>query len=246
MKFKQKAMVAALAGALVAPTMVLPTVAQAGFSGNVGVTSKYIFRGAEENENAAVQGGFDWESDMGLYAGYWGSSLSYGNADSDTGVENDVYFGYGGEVGKFGWDAGLLYYAYLNVDDADAPEIYGSFSFMDFSFGAAYMLDDVVWSNAGDIYLTASYETELPANLSFSAVLGYYLYDDSDPGEAGTIAANTTTNDSTFNTLTLSLSHPIGETGADASVGVVIGGKDRTDADIADQIILGVSYGFDI
>lgn len=47
-----------------------------------------------ENDNAALQGGFDFSHDSGSYVGYWGSKLGYGNTDSTNGFENDFYAGY--------------------------------------------------------------------------------------------------------------------------------------------------------
>lgn len=244
MKLKRKILSAGILAALCAPLAMTAGTAQAeGFSGNAAVVSKYIFRGGEENNNAAVQGGFDWESSFGLYAGYWGSSLGYGNADSSNGFENDLYVGYGGEAGAFSWGVQALYYGYLNVDDADVPEVSASVGFMGFGLGAAYAVSNASWTNSGDTYLTASYEAELPANLGFEAVLGYYIY---DKGDSTKLTTGPTTASGNFNSLSLSLSHPIADTGASASFGVIIGGKDRTDADLADQIVLGVNYGFDI
>src|SRR5437762_3247023 len=47
-------------------------------TGNVGLFSQYIFRGlTQTNENPALQGGFDYAHISGLYAGVWGSNISW-------------------------------------------------------------------------------------------------------------------------------------------------------------------------
>ena len=48
------------------------------WTGNVGLFSQYIFRGVSQtNEKPAVQGGFDLGHKSGLYAGVWGSNVSW-------------------------------------------------------------------------------------------------------------------------------------------------------------------------
>ena len=73
--------VAAIAGATVgAPTRHAETTA------NIALVSDYVFRGVSLSDNGpAIQGGFDWSSEM-LYAGAWASSLS-------EDMEIDLYAG---------------------------------------------------------------------------------------------------------------------------------------------------------
>lgn len=235
--------------ALGGSALTVPAPADAEVSGNIGVVSNYVLRGitaAMENDGTAVQGGLDWAHASGVYAGYWGSSLSYADASGDpdapyaeSGFENDLYAGYAGSVGDFSYDVGAIYYHYMSIDDADAPELAASVGWGPVSLGAKYLLDDVVWGNEGDTYLTLSGGTPLPADFEFSATLGYYLY--TDEGEF----ISATENDSAFRHLDLTLSHPIGETGADMSVTYVLGGEDRQGNEQEDTVVLGVSYGFD-
>lgn len=51
---------------------------------------------------------------------------------------------------------------------------------------------------------------------------------------------------SNFRHLNLTLSHPIGSTGADMSVTYIIAGKDREDTEYDDTMVFGISYAFDI
>ena len=231
-----------------AAALVLATpLAQADITGNIGVVSKYVLRGITsnaENDGAAVQGGFDWSHASGLYAGYWGSNLDYGNATSATGFENDLYAGYKFKAGNVGLNAGVIYYYYTEVEDSDAPEAIASVGMGPLTLGVKYLLDDVVWGNQGDMYWTLDYAQALPAKFSLGASLGYYVYDDSDPGTPGTIAAGTTTESSAFRHLNLTLSHPIINDAATMSLTYIVGGEDRTGADQKDAMVLAVSTTF--
>lgn len=229
----------ALAASLGSASLVTPMYAQAEVTGNIGVSSKYIFRGTIENENAAVQGGLDYAHESGFYAGYWGSSLGYGD-DGDNGFENDFYAGFSGEAGGLSYDAYLLYYYYESVDDADTPELGLSVGFGPVTAGLAYIIDDVVWANAGDIYLYLGYEADLPSDFSFSATAGFFSYEDSGEFEEDL----GTTEDSGFKHLDLTLSHPLGSTGADMSITYMVGGQDRTGEDVENEVLLGLTFGF--
>lgn len=201
----------------------------------------YVLRGivnAPENNATAVQGGLDYAHDSGFYAGYWASNLSYGE-DGASGVENDLYAEFAGEAGAFDYDVGVVHYYYMNAgDDLNAPEVYGSVSFGPFSLRAAYLTKDVVWGNTGDIYWTAGYETALPMDFALGATLGYYTY-----SESGDFIA-TTEESGAFRHLNLTLSRPLGDSGADMSITGIVGGKDRQGVSQDDTIVLGVSYAY--
>ncbi len=230
----------------------LPMSAQAELSGNISVVSKYVLRGgpsrtainggaANEHTGAAVQGGLDYGFDNGIYLGYWGSSLSYadtsGTNQSDTGFENDFYGGYAGSVGSFNYDIGVIAYDYVNISNSDAQELVGSVGYGPVSLGFKSLLKDVAWGNDGDTYWTLSYETDLPKDFSLGLTYGYYTYD------SGTFVTGT---EDGFKHLDIALSHPIGKTGADMSIVYIVGGDDRTGAEVPDNVVFGVSYGFDI
>ena len=231
-----------LATAVASSPMIATSAAQAAsVTGNIGVHSQYILRGitnSPENDDAAVQGGFDVGFDNGLYLGYWGSSLGYG--EDQNGFENDVYGGYAASIDDFSYDIGLVQYYYINIDDADGTEAYGSVGYGPFSLGFKTLLNDVVWGNQGDTYLTAGFSYDLPKGFAFDATLGYYSYEDS-----GKYIASTS-EDSAFRHLNLGLSHPIGNTGADMGVTYVIGGKDRNGVDQDDAVFFSLTYGFDV
>lgn len=161
---------------LAAATVTGAANAQVSFSGNVAVTTDYHWRGwTQSDQDLAIQGGFDLETDSGFYAGTWLSSIDF-NDGSDANIEWDFYAGYGGEfAGGFGYDVGVVHYAYPSADDEDYDftEIYGGIS-KDF---------DVV-GVSGYIYYDPDNETiysEIGAGvgvtdaLSFDVNVGKYL-----------------------------------------------------------------------
>jgi uncharacterized protein (TIGR02001 family) len=89
------------------------------FTGNVSLTTQYIYRGiAQTRGEPAVQGGFDLSHTSGFYLGTWGSSISWisdFNPDVSAPTEWDVYGGYKGTIsGDLGFDVGLLTYNYIS------------------------------------------------------------------------------------------------------------------------------------
>lgn len=241
----------ALAVTLASTAAVVPTIASAEWSGNIGIHSKYLLRGIfNENDDTAVQGGFDYASESGFYAGWWASNLGYtydanGAPGDGEGFENDFYAGYAGSFEEISYDIGLIQYVYMDVDDSNLTELTAGLGFGPFSFGLQYLLNDGWWGNSGDIYWKLGYSTDLPADFAFAADLGYYTYDDDDSAEIG--GPGTTTNDSGFRHLNLTLSHPVGATGADMYVQYTFAGEDRTgNDDYEDSVVVGITYGFDI
>lgn len=236
---------------LAGSALLAPGLASADLSGNIGVFSKYVLRGITnntENDNTAVQGGFDYTHESGFYAGYWGSNLDYGSSPTATGFENDFYAGWTGKAGDFGYGVGVIQYYYVEVDDSNLTEFVPTLSYGPVTLGAKYLMNDGAWGNQGDIYWTLGYGTDLPSDFKLGAVLGYYTYekDDNDKMCGGTAGCGITTKSSAFRHLDLTLSHPIGETGADMSVTYTLGGKDRTGTDQRDAVVFGVKYGFSI
>ncbi len=244
---------ATLAGSL---PLLAPQTAQAELSGNIGVHSMYLLRGIfEENDSTAVQGGLDYASESGFYAGWWFSNLGYSydaataTVSDGSGMENDFYAGFSGSVGDFGYGLGLIQYVYINVDNANLTEATATLSYSDFYVGAQYLLTDGWWGNQGDIYWKAGYSAALPKNFDLAVDLGYYTYNNDDnaklcnPSPAG---CGATAKDSGFRHLNFTLSHPIGNTGADMYVQYTVAGEDRTGKDYDNKVVAGITYGFDI
>jgi len=227
------------------------------FTGNIGVFSKYVLRGiteSPENNDTAVQGGLDYSFANGIYLGYWGSNLGYrwdpdNNNDqhNDSGFENDFYAGYNGKVGDFGYQIGLIQYYYMNVDDSNLEEALLGISYGPVYAGMQYLLRDGYWGNQGDIYWKAGINYDLPRHFKFNGELGWYTYEKDDNDKLGTkIAGLKTTESSAFRYVTLTLSHPIGNTGADMLLTYIIGGRDRTGDKQGNTAVLGVKFNFDV
>jgi len=236
---------------LAGSALLAPGLASADMTGNIGVFSKYVLRGITnnaENDGAALQGGFDYTHASGFYAGWWGSSLDYASAPTQTGFENDFYGGWSGKTGDVSYSVGVIQYYYMEVDDSNLTEFVPTIGYGPVTLGAKYLLNDGAWGNQGDIYWTLSYGTDLPSDFKLGAVVGYYTYekDDNDKMCGGTSGCGITTESSAFRHVDLTLSHPIGKTGADMSVTYTLGGKDRTGTDQRDIVVFGVKYGFSI
>ncbi len=109
------------------------------FSGNISLTSDYVFRGiSQTGGDAAVQGGFDYTHSSGIYLGTWGSNVGwiedyqgYGSGN----VEVDLYGGYRGTAGPISYDVGVIGYFYpgeksgglvTNPPSANTTEVYAA------------------------------------------------------------------------------------------------------------------------
>ncbi|MCW8828986.1 MAG: TorF family putative porin [Gammaproteobacteria bacterium] len=168
---------------LVAASVLAATVASgsamAEVSMNIGATSNYMWRGVTQSDDgAAVSGGVDYAHEAGFYAGTWTSSLAGGE------YELDLYAGYGGEAGDFGYDVGVISYQYP-VSETYFHEAYFNGNFNILSFGAAYTLgsddDDSPAFSQDDIYVYAGLESEVAAGITMGATIGSYSFEnDSD------------------------------------------------------------------
>ncbi|MDP1996951.1 MAG: TorF family putative porin [Gallionella sp.] len=133
-----------LLNSLMLAALAVPGVAMAEeaspFSANVGFTTDYIFRGISQTSgNPAVQGGIDFAHASGLYAGIWGSNVSWisdFNAGVSSSLELDTYFGFRNSLADdFGYDVGFIRYNYpasnypAGATKADTDEIYGALGY---------------------------------------------------------------------------------------------------------------------
>ena len=100
-------------------SMLLATaMANAGWSANLGWTSDYYFRGIFQKSSSA-SAGIDYDNN-GFYVGTWVADVDGPFGD---GLEVDGYFGYGGEVGNFGYGVGFTGYYYTGDFDDTYQEI---------------------------------------------------------------------------------------------------------------------------
>jgi uncharacterized protein (TIGR02001 family) len=168
---KTKLLVIALGAAFAAPVLAADAPASSFTpSSNVSLVSDYLYRGiSQTGANPAIQGGFDLAHASGLYAGFWGSSISWvsdSGIATNAGLELDTYAGFKGTAGDVGYDVGYLRYNYpgnyvANVTKADTDEVYGAVSYSFVTAKVSYALGDLfgVSKAAGSTYveLNANY-----------------------------------------------------------------------------------------
>jgi len=162
--------------------------AAAELSANIGATSNYVWRGATQtDDNAAVQGGIDYAHDSGFYLGTWVSNVDFGSGGE---VEWDLYGGFGGEVGGFGYDLGIIYYAYPDSTDANFTELALGGSWEWLSAGINYTIASDVNDTSGgaeafidgDLYYYGSVSFEVMPTWTVGGTIGYYDFEDDGVG----------------------------------------------------------------
>ena len=147
-------------------------------SGNVSIGTDYIYRGiSQTDEEATIQGGFDWVSDSGIYAGIWASNLAF-----DGYIEMDYYIGYGGSINaEVEYDIGFLHYDYPNQasghSDYNFDEVYGSVSYKGVTLGLAVSSDFFGESDSGQ-YVYIEYELGLANDFGLAFHYGSQDIDD--------------------------------------------------------------------
>lgn len=125
--------------------------AEGSFSGNVALTSDYVFRGLSQTDGgAAIQGGFDYENGI-FYAGVWASNVNFGASGPSelASMELDAYAGITPSTGPVDWDLGVIGYFYPNADDELAG---GEFDFFEAKVAAAYEVTPQFEVGAGIYY----------------------------------------------------------------------------------------------
>jgi uncharacterized protein (TIGR02001 family) len=166
---------------------------------NVTVVNDYRYRGiSQTNFKPAIQGGFDYAHESGLYIGNWNSSISWisdgaaalPNNKVSAPVEMDFYAGIKKElIGEgFASDLGVLQYYYptsgINVSGTQAnPNTTEIYAAQNFTFGPAtgfvkfsYSVSPIFGfaNSSGSYYpdLTVNYDTGV-WGLSLNAHVGY-------------------------------------------------------------------------
>lgn len=159
--------------------------AEGEFSGNVTLTSDYVFRGITQADGAPmIQGGFDYADDAGFYIGTWASGVDFGDG---TSTEIDVYAGWTPSVGVFDLDLGAIYYFYPDAPDEPEQnflELYAGAGTtvadtVDLGFSVAYS-PDFYYESGSALYYSASVGTALGEYFGIDASLGYSTFLDDD------------------------------------------------------------------
>jgi uncharacterized protein (TIGR02001 family) len=160
--------------ATVAALTLISATANAGFSGNISLTSDYDYRGFSQSaEDFAVQGILEYGHDSGFYACAWGSTLDWGQ-DSDADIEVDYIVGFSREFGESGisWDVGYLAYTYPGLSSVNFGEFYGGFNWDAFSLKLSYS-DDFAGVGQSAWYLDGGYRYKWESGWSVLVYAGY-------------------------------------------------------------------------
>jgi len=144
-----------------------------GISGNVTLTSDYVWRGISQTQNnGAIQGGFDYEHESGFYLGVWGSNVNY-DFDSDANIELDYYGGYSTTINEdITVDVGLLKYAYPSASGINFTEGYINISAMGFTLG--FNSSGSLFADESTDYTSLGYEIEVAGEVTLNAAYGRY------------------------------------------------------------------------
>lgn len=156
-------------------------------SGNVALTTDYRFRGiSQTNRDPAIQGGFDYGHESGLYIGTWASNVSF----TEGGTEIDAYAGWGTDLNEnLALDLGVLYYAYPSDKDADYVEIYGSLGFFGATVGLNYS-PEYTFDTGSYFYLYGAYSLPLGEAFTLDLSLGLNQFEkDNLDAFLGTVGA---------------------------------------------------------
>lgn len=156
-------------------------------TGNFTLATDYTFRGVSQtNEDAAVQGGFDYaHSPTGLYVGIWGSNVSFAPGS----IELDYYGGWAKSWGDFGVNVGVLHYDYPNNSLLNTDEVYAGASWKWFTLKYSHVVSDRAFGfldGEGSGYVELNFDYTLPYDFTLGAHYGMTMFD----GEAGPGAPN--------------------------------------------------------
>ncbi len=190
---KNKLLVVALGALFAVPALageaVIPASAHTTTS-NVSLVSNYLYRGiSQTGANPAIQGGFDYGHASGVYAGIWGSNISWlsdAGVATNASVELDTYLGFKSSfAGDFTYDVGFLRYNYPGTYAAgktkgDTNEIYGAIGYKwvtakySYSLGETFGVADAKGTNY--LELNASYPVS-DTGITLGAHFGKQTYD---------------------------------------------------------------------
>jgi len=150
--------------------------AESPLTANIGVASNYIWRGATQTtDGSAVSGGIDYAHASGFYLGTWVSNQNW------TGVgnyEQDIYAGYGFDVGPVGLDVGYIKYMYpVGTGTDDFSELYVNATFNVIKAGIAVTTSKESGTLEDDTYIYVGAEFEVKKDLTLGITYGDYDFE---------------------------------------------------------------------
>jgi uncharacterized protein (TIGR02001 family) len=159
-------------------------------TGNLGLTTDYVFRGVSQSQNKpAVSGGVDFGI-SGFYLGMWASNVAWvndGGYKTNSSLETDFYGGFKSTFAEdFGYDLGVITYYYPGDDvpgatTPDTTEIYAGISWKTLSLKYNYTVSDyfVGWTTTNGEKTQGSYYIDLSGTYDLGdgwGVLGHVGY----------------------------------------------------------------------
>jgi uncharacterized protein (TIGR02001 family) len=141
-------------------------------SGNLAISSNYIWRGVSQNANTvAISGGYDVANTSGLSAGAWLSSAGDGY-NSVYNTELDLYANYGFKVSNIDLSVGYIAYVYQGYSAANFSEVNVSATYAGVT---AKVSKEIVNASTGSGFTNFGYYYELGYTYSIPAVKGLDL-----------------------------------------------------------------------
>lgn len=124
-----------------------PSWLQGSLTGNVALTSNYVWRGISQTDNGpAIQSGITYTTKPGFYVGAWGSNVKF--SGSTAYMELDPSVGYANKFNNgIGYDIGAIRYHYPQAANLNYNEYHVNASYSIFNAGVAYANNDF---NSGD------------------------------------------------------------------------------------------------
>jgi uncharacterized protein (TIGR02001 family) len=194
----QKTAIAAAISGLFAPAafaQATPTVEVSPITANVTLVNDYRFRGiTQTNYQPAIQGGFDYAHESGLYIGNWNSTINWISNTTNNGIKAPLEMNFYGGFKKeliapgFASDFGVLQYYYPQtggnyntmIMNPNTTEIYAA---QNYTFGpvtgfgkVSYGLTNIfgIPNSSGSYYLdlTSNYDTGF-WGISLNGHIGY-------------------------------------------------------------------------
>ena len=219
----------ALAGMVSVPAVVVAGDSPHTLSGNVTLTSDYIFRGiSQTGGDAAIQGGLDYSHASGIYLGTWASNVGwiedYQGYNSGN-VEIDLYGGYRGVLGPVSYDVGVIGYFYpgdrpTGTTRADTTELYLGIGWKWFSAKYSHSISDETFGFAnsrGSDYLNLAVSYPLAeTGLTLGASWGTFSFDNNGAYDYDDLKISATYDMGKFSKLTSGVTLGVAYTDTDA------------------------------
>jgi len=159
-------------------------------TGNVALTTDYIYRGISRTDtDPAIQGGFDAAHESGFYTGIWGSNVQFAGS-----LELDYYAGFSNIINdQISYDIGMIYYDYPggNLDSGRDPEYWEMYGGLGYDFGQAMASgkvsysDDYFGETGTGVYYEAGLDIPLPQEFALALHVGYQTIDEGEASERG-------------------------------------------------------------